>query len=252
MNLPEHFEIEECTVYYRPVAKVSFQEATALVSTALAVCHESGVQKLIFDATGLTGFGVPSTMQRFNFAERLARDANGIVVAIVAPQQMIDPQRFGTTVARNRGAVVDIFSSESDARNWLHAGEVLDSNASVIVIEDDQDTSSTIEQLLLLEQIRCKCVTSRDAALSLIKRGVRPACILVDYMMPGMSLSEFLHSLSVLGLANSRIVLATAHAPIEDVAARHGIRYMLRKPIDPDELLEVVRSAVESHSSCLT
>jgi hypothetical protein len=49
----------------------------------------------------------------------LARNANGIVVAIVAPARMIDPQRFGTAVAHNRGAQADIFATEADAKDWL-------------------------------------------------------------------------------------------------------------------------------------
>ena len=125
-------------------------------------------------------------------------------------------------------------------------------NTSVIVIEDDPDTSATIEQLLLVENIRCKCVRSREAALALIKKGVRPPCILIDYMMPGMSLSEFIHHLDELRLTNSRIVLATAYSCIDEVATRHGIRYTLRKPIDPDDLLRVVRSAVESGEHAAT
>jgi CheY-like chemotaxis protein len=117
---------------------------------------------------------------------------------------------------------------------------------SVIVIEDDRDTAATIEQLLLLENIPCKSVNSREAAIHLIRKGARPPCILVDYMMPGMSLAEFVDALSESGARNSRLVLATAYSCIEEVAMRHGIRYMLRKPFDPDELLKVVKSAVES------
>jgi hypothetical protein len=114
-----YFEVIENITYYRPAGTVAFQELTALLSRALSVCRKNGTRNLLIDVTGLTGFEVPNIVERYWFVVQLARDANGIVFAIVAPQRMIDPERFGTTVARNRGALADIFSSEADARNWL-------------------------------------------------------------------------------------------------------------------------------------
>jgi CheY-like chemotaxis protein len=119
-------------------------------------------------------------------------------------------------------------------------------NAPVLVIEDDQDTCATIEQVLLADNITSQCVQTRDDALLLLDKGVRPSCILVDYMMPGTSLTEFIYILQALGLASARIVLTTASSDIEDVAKRLGIRYTLRKPIMPDDLIRVVKSAIES------
>jgi hypothetical protein len=34
---------------------------------------------------------------------------------------MIDPRKFGVTVARNRGLVSNIFTTEAEARVWLDA-----------------------------------------------------------------------------------------------------------------------------------
>lgn len=119
-------------------------------------------------------------------------------------------------------------------------------NAPVLIIEDDDDTCAVLEQLLLSADIESKCVASRDDALSLLKKGVRPSCFLVDYMMPGISLTEFIYTLQALGLASSRIVLTTAYSDIDDVAKRLGIRYTLRKPITPEDLIRVVNSAIES------
>jgi hypothetical protein len=119
----EYFEVVEGVAHYRPAGKVLFQEVTTLASRALAACHESGVRKLLFDTTGLTGFEVPNVLQRFQFCENLARDARGVAVAVVAEQRMIDPGRFGTAIVRNRGAVADFFASEFDARKWLSGAE---------------------------------------------------------------------------------------------------------------------------------
>ena len=119
MKRLDHFEVVERIAYYRPAGEVSFPEVSILMNAALSVCHEKGIRKLLCDATGLTGFAVPNIVQRFWFGVELAREAKGVAVAIVAPKRMIDPKRFGTMVAQNRGAMTDIFSSESDARNWL-------------------------------------------------------------------------------------------------------------------------------------
>jgi hypothetical protein len=40
---------------------------------------------------------------------------------MVARAEMIDPEKFGVTVAANRGLVSNIFTTELEARAWLHA-----------------------------------------------------------------------------------------------------------------------------------
>jgi hypothetical protein len=40
---------------------------------------------------------------------------------MVARAEMIDPRKFGVTVAANRGLMSDIFTTEAEARAWLDA-----------------------------------------------------------------------------------------------------------------------------------
>ena len=40
-------------------------------------------------------------------------------VAIVAPPEMIDPEKIGVTVATNIGFVSEVFTSEEEALTWL-------------------------------------------------------------------------------------------------------------------------------------
>ena len=40
-------------------------------------------------------------------------------VAVVTYPEMIDPQKFGVTVATNIGFVSDVFTSEEEALTWL-------------------------------------------------------------------------------------------------------------------------------------
>lgn len=124
-DLPERFEIGEGHAIHRPEGHVSFQEALELLSQAIIYCRENGIRRLLIDTTKLTGFPPPVTAERFSMGERLARDARAAVkVAMVARPELLDPSRFGMTVARNRGLFSNAFSSESEAWKWL-----LDPNA---------------------------------------------------------------------------------------------------------------------------
>ncbi len=119
-ELPERFEIGEGHAVCRPEGDVSFPEALERLSQAVIYCRENGIRRLLIDTTKLTGFGVPGTVERFSMGERLARDARAAVkLVVVARPEVLDPGRFGVTVARNRGLFSNAFSSESEALKWL-------------------------------------------------------------------------------------------------------------------------------------
>ena len=120
MNTPEYFQLAEDYACYRPVGQVSFPQAIELVSTAIEYSRDNQIRKLLVDTTELTGFHPPTTLERFELGERCAIAAKGAVkVALVARPEMLDPERFGVTVARNRGMLANAFDSESEAMEWL-------------------------------------------------------------------------------------------------------------------------------------
>jgi hypothetical protein len=119
MNFPVHFEVVEGIAYYHPAGKVSFGEAMALGSSAIATCRENGIRKLLINATKLTGLKNPSTFERYQLSEQLADHASGVMVAFVAPKDMIDSDHFGIIIARNKGMIASVFSSEPHAQKWL-------------------------------------------------------------------------------------------------------------------------------------
>jgi hypothetical protein len=82
--------------------------------------------KVLFDGRKLTG--KPETIERFyygefaaqtvaNFAERGVSRATQF--AYVLREPVLDPKRFGETVAVNRGMFVKAFDSLEDALGWL-------------------------------------------------------------------------------------------------------------------------------------
>jgi hypothetical protein len=124
MPTPAHFKIAADHAEYRPVGEVNFHEAIALLCGAITYAREKGVKKLLIVSTGLTGFGPPTTLERFQIGKDTADAAQGaVVVALVTQPEMIDPQRFGRTVARNRSFLVDVFTTEAEALAWLRATE---------------------------------------------------------------------------------------------------------------------------------
>ena len=126
MDMPEHFQIAETHAVYRPEGHVSFPEGIDLLSRAVVFSRETGIQRLLIDLRNLTGLGSPGTVERFTLGEQMARAAMAAVkVVVVARPEILDPDRFGVVVARNRGLFSNAFDSEEEALKWL-----LDPNAA--------------------------------------------------------------------------------------------------------------------------
>jgi hypothetical protein len=116
------FTLEGDRGIFRPMGHVTFDEAVALVRAAIATARSHQVRDLLVDTTALDGFPSPDTFQRFLAAVEWADEASGRVrLAMVARPEMIDPAKFGVTVAGNRGLVTNIFTAEEAARDWLES-----------------------------------------------------------------------------------------------------------------------------------
>jgi hypothetical protein len=117
---PCRLEVNAGVAQFRPQGTRTLTEAVALVTVAIAFCREPRVIALLVDTTGLAGVAVPSLVDRFLMAEEWALEGKGMaVVALVARQENIHPQKFGMRVAADFGMVSDIFTSEADALKWL-------------------------------------------------------------------------------------------------------------------------------------
>ncbi len=122
METPSYFERGEHYACFRPVAHVSLKEGVDLISVAIAYCGDEKVPRLLVNIEGLTGYKLPETMDRYSMGAQFAAAAKfGLKVVLVAPSEVIDPNRFGVTVAKNRGLDTNVFSSEPEAVAWLLA-----------------------------------------------------------------------------------------------------------------------------------
>src|SRR4051794_13470187 len=115
-----YFEVVGDHAEYRPAGRVSLAEGVRMITSALALARERRIEKLLVVTTGLTGFASPNLTERFFFMQEWAQAAGQRVqAALVASPEMIDPGRFGVTVAANRCFNADVFATEKEALDWL-------------------------------------------------------------------------------------------------------------------------------------
>ena len=122
MKIPDHFEQIGKRGFYRPVAIVTFEQAVDMVAASVTHARSLGLVDMLANTTGLTGFSPPSTFGRYALAVKWAESTGGVLrVAMVARADLIDPQKIGVLMAQNRGANVDVFTTEAAALAWLDA-----------------------------------------------------------------------------------------------------------------------------------
>lgn len=106
--------------HYRPPGAVSLEEVVKLMGEGIVYAREQGVQRLLIDTTQTTGIAPPQTIERYQLARHFAEAAQSRVrVAVLTRPELIDPSRFGVTVAQNRGLMADVFANEAEALAWL-------------------------------------------------------------------------------------------------------------------------------------
>ncbi len=116
------FQIEPGLARFTPAGTGALADLVAEVRQALTRCREEGLPRLLLDLRGLERLASPNVVDRYFFVQAWAHAAQGqVAVAMVAPAALIDPQRFGVTVAENLGFRGQVFTAESEAATWLAA-----------------------------------------------------------------------------------------------------------------------------------
>ena len=121
MNAPENFEVMEGYCCYRLSGHGRLAEAASKVIEVISFSQEQGMRNLLIDTTSWTGHESPDTLARYDVAQAFADAArrSAVKLAMVVRPEMMDPDKFEVTVARNRGLVGNVFDSEKDALAWL-------------------------------------------------------------------------------------------------------------------------------------
>ncbi|MBM4029921.1 MAG: hypothetical protein FJ280_31655 [Planctomycetes bacterium] len=102
--------------------KFSLKEAKRTFLEILDAVTRYKVNKVLFDGRRIVGN--PQTMERFYYGEFVAEAWRGALplvpkFAYVLEYPVLDPARFGETVAVNRGMIVKAFDNLDDALGWL-------------------------------------------------------------------------------------------------------------------------------------
>ena len=122
MHVLEHMTIADGICRFRPQGTASLVDAVAMVTGAISHCRSRGVERLLADVTGLSGFSIPTLVDRYWMAQDWAHAAQGrLIVSIVALPEHIDPNRFGIKAAADAGLKGNVFTRVEDAVAWLLA-----------------------------------------------------------------------------------------------------------------------------------
>ncbi len=120
MEVSQYFQITGDYAVFRPVGHVTLEQAAEMVRLSIELAKRKGVPKLLAVTTRLDGFPSPSLAQRFFIASEWADTSLGQVrLSLVLQPWVIDPEKFGVLVGRNRGLISDAFISEEEALHWL-------------------------------------------------------------------------------------------------------------------------------------
>jgi CheY-like chemotaxis protein len=111
----------------------------------------------------------------------------------------------------------------------------------VLIVEDNADVRTAMKTLLELEAYRVEAAGDGEAALRLLRSGLKPGLILLDLAMPGKNGFQFrAEQLQDPTLARIPVVVYSGVGNADEKAATLGIAAFLHKPIEIDELLDLV------------
>lgn len=123
--------------------------------------------------------------------------------------------------------------------------------ASVIFVDDDPHIRKAIAQTLTLEDVSVACFEDARSGLENITRDYE-GVVLCDYNMPGMDGLEMLDRVRAMD-ETIPVIILTGQGDISTAvtAMQQGAYDFIEKPFDHDELLELLRHALEKRHLAL-
>jgi FixJ family two-component response regulator len=116
---------------------------------------------------------------------------------------------------------------------------------TVYVIEDDDDVRVSVAALLRSEGLRAETFATPQEFLGR-ERGEGPSCLVLDLQLPGMDGLGVQRELARSG-DSMPVIFVTAHGDIPTTvrAMKSGAVEFLTKPFDDEQLLGVIRQALQ-------
>ncbi|MBZ4422171.1 response regulator [Myxococcus sp. RHSTA-1-4] len=115
----------------------------------------------------------------------------------------------------------------------------------VMAVDDDPDILLAFKDVLEMEGYAVLLARSGREALELLRKGARPAVILLDLMMPDINGWDFRELQAAdASLASLPVVVVSGQGVSASDVARLGVDGYLKKPVDLDQLLSTVERYV--------
>jgi len=123
-----------------------------------------------------------------------------------------------------------------------------------VLLLDDNATQLTIRELVLRKAgIESHAATSANAALALLRSSVGQeniGAVITDHLMPGMDGSQFVRELRKFAPAMPVIVISGLSEAEDDY---RGLEVVFRtKPLDPEELIALIRASLSASGNRAT
>ena len=122
---------------------------------------------------------------------------------------------------------------------------------TILVVEDCEDVRGMLKILLESENFHVLEAATGVEALNAVKNR-RPDLILMDLALPGFDGFETIRRIRKIdGFQNTPIIVLTAYSgqSIYETALQAGINYFMAKPIDFDELMDLLRQILVDENS---
>ncbi len=110
----------------------------------------------------------------------------------------------------------------------------------ILVVDDDPDILQTLALCLSTEGYRVTMAANGQEALTQLERD-KPACILLDLMMPVMDGWQFVAELDRRGKRKAPLLILSADRAVQGHASKLRADAYLAKPFDLDQLLGKVQ-----------
>jgi len=126
MELTLSIRADEGLLYATYAGEFLLVEAASSFLQILEALERHKIQEVVVDGREITG--EPANMERFMYGEFVAEAVDRLIertncpvpkFAYVLLPPVLDPQRFGETVAVNRGMLVKTFDNLNDGLEWL-------------------------------------------------------------------------------------------------------------------------------------
>jgi CheY-like chemotaxis protein len=112
---------------------------------------------------------------------------------------------------------------------------------TLLVVEDDDDSRLALAAVLRQHGYGVVPAANGEEGLRALRSGPTPDLILLDMLMPGLDGWGFLGQLQQAGAQVPVLVTTGTEALTPEWAEAHGCAGLVRKPVEPDELLAEVR-----------